>query len=89
MDVITTKYHGPTDTKGGRISASGGPGGRVYRPYNHAITVAENHIAAACDLLSRANVKDSGRWVAGSRADGKGYVFVCDSHCFGFTNGKA
>jgi len=44
---IRTRYHGPTDTRGSRISATTISGKRVYVPYDHALSINDNHTAAA------------------------------------------
>lgn len=44
---IRTRYHGPTNTRGSRISATTISGRRVYVPYNHALNSEDNHTAAA------------------------------------------
>jgi len=49
MQAIRTKYHGPTDTKGPRISAQC-EAGRIYVSYDHALNIGDNH-KAACDAL--------------------------------------
>lgn len=49
MQAIRTKYHGPTDTKGSRISAQC-EAGRIYVSYDHALNIECNH-KVACDAL--------------------------------------
>jgi len=47
-----TKYHGPTDHRGSRVSAKHLlTGRRVVLPWDDALDVAENHCAAAVKLL--------------------------------------
>lgn len=46
MQAIQTKYHGPTNTKGARISARS-DGGRLTVGYDHALDAEGNHKAAA------------------------------------------
>jgi hypothetical protein len=46
MQAILTKYHGPTNFKGSRISAQA-DSCRIYLPYDHALNIEENHRAAA------------------------------------------
>lgn len=46
MQAIVTKYHGPTNSKGGRISATA-EAGRIYVEWDHALGIDENHDAAA------------------------------------------
>lgn len=54
MQAILTKYHGPTNTKGSRISAECEVK-KIFCPYNHALDIQENHCAAAKELASRLN----------------------------------
>ena len=49
MQAIRTRYHGPTDTRGSRISAAC-EAGRIYMPYRHELNLENNH-AAAVGLL--------------------------------------
>ncbi len=54
MKSIETKYHGPTNTKGSRISASDCEGrGKLYVHYDDALDSAQNHREAAIAWLSR------------------------------------
>lgn len=50
--AIVTRYHGPTNTKGARISATASAG-RVYVPYDHALNADGNHEAAATALCAK------------------------------------
>jgi hypothetical protein len=72
MQAIVTKYHGPTDTRGSRISARAQVG-RVYVPYDDALDSTENHKAAARALCERYGWK--GTLVEGGLPEG-GTVFV-------------
>lgn len=72
MKAIVTKYRGPTDTRGSRITASDEDGNRVVMPYDHALNAEGNHVAAADKLCAKMG------WT-GKRACGgiKGaYVYV-------------
>lgn len=51
MKAILTKYHGPTNTRGARISATDGDGNRVTVPYDHA--ARDPHDAAALALCRK------------------------------------
>ena len=53
MKAITTTYHGPTDTRGSRITASDGDGNRITVPYDHALNGAGNHRAACLALCAK------------------------------------
>lgn len=50
MKTIVTKYHGPTNTRGSRITADDGDGNRVSTPYACELDSSENH-AEACRQL--------------------------------------
>lgn len=50
--AITTRYHGATDTKGARVSATAAAG-RIYLPWDHALDIVQNHYAAAIALRDR------------------------------------
>lgn len=71
--AIETKYHGPTNTRGSRISAKADPG-TIYVPYDHALDIAENHAAAAHAYAHKYGWdKYSDYYGGGTR---EGYVFV-------------
>jgi len=53
MKAIQTKFHGPTNTKGSRYSASDGDGNRVILSANYALNPDENHKAAALALCAK------------------------------------
>ena len=71
--AIVTKYHGPTNTRGSRISAKCA-GGRVSVPYDYALNNDQSHAAAAAALAAKLGW--SGRMVGGGSPDGTGSVFV-------------
>ena len=54
--TIETAYHGPTDTRGSRISATcKRDSDRIYRKYvsyQHELNSPENHLAAAKELMA-------------------------------------
>ncbi len=80
MAAILTKYHGPTDTRGSRISAQTADTGtrrRVTVAYKYNLSSFENHTAAARELAERLGHDDT-RWHAA--ATDKGYVFVAEMH---------
>ena len=62
MEAITTKYHGPTDTKGSRVSARA-QAGRVSITWDDALNSDENHRAAAQALADK--FKWTGQLVTG------------------------
>jgi hypothetical protein len=53
MFAILTRYAGPTNTRGGRIIATW-DGGRLTRPYDHALSAPGNHAAAALAAFTKA-----------------------------------
>ena len=74
MKAIVTKYHGPTDTRGSRISASDEDGNRISISYPDELNSADAHAKAAgvlCDKLGW-----HGSLVSGSLKNG--FVFVWD-----------
>ena len=64
LQAIVTKYHGPTNYKGSRISARA-DAGRIVRPYDHALTLEENHAQAALDLMEEKGWMRPGRRLLG------------------------
>ena len=70
---IVTRYHGPTNTRGSRISAKCA-GGRVSVPYDHERNPEGNHAYAAATLAAKLGW--TGRMVGGGTPDGTGNVFV-------------
>ena len=50
MQAIQTKYHGPTNTRGTRISAKCSAG-RISLPWDHSLNFEENHRKAAEALI--------------------------------------
>jgi len=76
MKAIITKYHGPTNFKGSRISASDEDGNRITIPYPSELDWrdGEPHRAAAQSLCEKMNWK--GSLVGGSVKGGYAFVFV-------------
>ncbi|MFA6063991.1 MAG: hypothetical protein WC736_15490 [Gallionella sp.] len=74
MKAIVTKYHGPTNTRGARITASDEDGNRATISYPYELSGEEVHRKAAVALCDKMNWK--GRLVGGSVKNG--YVFVWD-----------
>jgi hypothetical protein len=72
MQTIETRYHGPTDHRGARITATTTSGLRVTVPYDYSISAHENYAHAAKTLAKR--LSWSLFWLGG--ATQKGYVFV-------------
>ena len=68
--AILTRYHGPTNYRGSRISADYA-GGRVYVGYEHELNLAENHANAANVLVHKLEWNtDNGKWVGGTIPSG-------------------
>jgi hypothetical protein len=76
MKAIFTKYHGPGNVRGSRISASDEDGNRVVIPYRHDLNSEEAHLAAAQALCDKMHW--TGTLIGGSHK--KGYVFVFGQH---------
>ncbi len=72
MKAITTKYAGPTNTRGSRIIASDEDGNRITIPYPYELSGEDVHRKAAQALCNKMNW--GGSLAAGSTK--KGYVFV-------------
>ena len=68
MQAITTKYAGPTNTRGSRIIAKAAAG-RVSVGYDHALNLEDNHAAAAQALAEKLG------WVGGNYGE---IVSGCD-----------
>jgi hypothetical protein len=78
MQAIVTKYHGPTNYKGSRISARA-EAGRIIVHYDHALNIGENHAAAAQALADRLGwTTDKGypALAGGGLPGNAGYCFV-------------
>lgn len=79
FQAIETKYHGATDTKVSRISATSASGIKVYIDYPHELSGCDCHARAAEKLARKIGwlkqgEEFSGKYIAGgTRA---GYVFV-------------
>lgn len=74
MQAIQTKYHGPTDTKGSKITARA-EAGRVTVPYDHALNGQENHREAARALVAKLGW--TGSYHGGALPDGS-YAWTCN-----------
>lgn len=81
MKAITTKYRGPTNTRGSRIIASDEDGNRVSIPYPHELSGILVHAKAALALCEK--MKWTGPLIGGSLKDGYAFVFTNSSATFG------
>ena len=73
--AIETKYHGPTNYRGSRVSATA-EAGRIYVPWDYALGIEENHRAAA--MAFRDKMKWGGIWVGGGTRAGFCFVDLQD-----------
>lgn len=80
--TIVTRYHGPTDTRGARVSATargrGGEPVKITIAWGDALNVSDNHAAACAAMRVRMGwVGEAyGSMVGGEMPDGTGYAFV-------------
>ena len=72
MQAITTTYHGPTDTRGSRITARC-EAGSITVPYDHSAYDA--HTVAFVALVKKLGWQDHGTWYEGHTKNGN--VYVC------------
>lgn len=74
---IITRYHGATNYRPSRISASAEGVGRVYLAYDYALNAADNHAAAARALADKYGwLRDGMTLTGGGLPNGRGYAFV-------------
>jgi len=52
MQAIRTRYHGPSNVRGSRISAQC-EAGKIFVSYDHALDLHDNHAAAAKALQDK------------------------------------
>jgi len=74
MKAILTKYHGPTDTRGSRVSASDEDGNRVSIPYPHELSGEAVHRKAADALCQKMGW--AGELICGGIKTGYAFVWV-------------
>jgi hypothetical protein len=74
MKAIITTYHGPTNTRGSRITASDEDGNRITIAYPYELSGAEVHVKAARALCDK--MKWKGNLVSGSTKHGYAHVFT-------------
>lgn len=73
VQAVRTTYHGPGNVHGSYISAKASAG-TARHGYDHALTLAGNHLAAARKLCQKYGW--TGTYVAGGSWDGD-YYWVC------------
>lgn len=72
--AISTKFIGPTNTRGSRIKASAQAGSMTF-PYDHSLSASMNHAAAAKKFADK--YEWNGVWVGGGGVNRNGdMVFV-------------
>lgn len=72
LQAITTKFLGPTNSRGSRVKATA-QAGSVTINWDHGLNSQQNHCAAAQALAHKCGWE--GRYVGGAMPDG-GYTFV-------------
>lgn len=73
MKAILTRYHGATNTRGSRISATAEGGHRISIPYPHELSGEACHAAAATELCRK--LQWCGDLIGGGLPNGD-YCFV-------------
>jgi hypothetical protein len=76
MQAITTKFVGPTNHRGSRVTARA-QAGKVTVSWDHALDIDANHDQAALALIRKFGW--SGTWHRGGMPGGEGNVYVCGS----------
>lgn len=73
LQAIVTRYHGPTNVRGGRIKATA-CAGSIIVSYDHALDNEANHAAAAKAFADKMGW--GGKWYGGGLPDERGNVYV-------------
>lgn len=60
MQAIVTKYHGPTNTRGSRVSAEA-QATKIYLTWDDALSSEKNHEAAAVAYIRKMNWENRAR----------------------------
>jgi hypothetical protein len=88
MKAITTRYHGPTDTRGSRISATDGDN-RISIPYPYELNTDAGHRKAALALCNKLKWSKCDTLISGGLKTGNVYVFLPDNcKCTGPLEGR-
>jgi hypothetical protein len=77
VKAIFTKFHGPSNVKGSRISATDEDGNRVMVSSDHALSQDGRHDKAALALCQK--MRWTGVLIRGGLKGGNVYVFLDDS----------
>lgn len=78
MQAIVTKFHGPTDTRGSRISAKC-EAGKLMLSWEHALNSEQNHDRAALALATKLGWTEDNEYepmYRGGMPDNTGNVYV-------------
>lgn len=67
MQAIVTKYHGPGNRLGSRVSATAAAG-RIYCEWNNALGIEDDHKAAAAAFVAK--YQWAGTWAMGCLPSG-------------------
>jgi hypothetical protein len=74
VTAIITKYHGPGNVRGSRISATASMGQKVTISYDHSLDAEQNHDAAAIALCRKMGWTEH-NLIRGRIKTGYAYVF--------------
>lgn len=85
MKAISTKYYGPTNTRGARIVATDLDGNRASIPYPPELSGDDCHAAAAAALCRKMNW--TGKLISGGTPHGVVFVFA-DSFTYDAATGE-
>lgn len=80
MQTIVTKYHGPGNVLGSRISARTTSGLSKIIGYDDALSVEDNHRAAAKALATKLGWK--GFWIEGGHSSGQNVYVLLGTPAF-------
>ena len=70
---ISTKYFGPTNTRGARVKATC-QCGSITISWDYSLNVDENHVNVMRALTNKFNLEWGNEWAIGS--SNEGYIFV-------------
>lgn len=77
MQAITTKYIGPTNTKGSRVKATTESGVSITLSWDSSLNSDENHVRAAKRLCSKMDwLMDGEKLIGGHIEHGMVFVFL-------------
>lgn len=79
MQTVETRYHGPTNTRGARISATSSDGVRVSVPFNHGLSPLNRHVEAVHALRKKLGwCKDPNLSMRLAGSSKHGYIWCFD-----------